>query len=248
MKNIKLFLIIFLFFQLFNSYSQNQNIDSLENFYKFYDYKMNYFTNQAESLDVNYYEINGYKSFIRKVIFLQNRFDEFGNITPYAQSLQEYRENNHDNFPDVSLDWEYIGHNGIHLSTDTTFQCWNNGQGNINSIWVNVNDHNHLLAGGNHGGLWRTFDGGDNWVCISDSEPLLDGIRSLYVNSANTDQIYALQGNESYSHGLFTTSNGGANWINNKVNYNGNFLYPNASECNLPVKWIINPVNDSIQF
>ena len=251
MKTIfNIFLAIIFLLQGFNNIAQP--IDTLGNYFTYYDHMTEYFHNKAEQDNINYYEVDGWKQFMRWSLISENRHDEYGNMTPYAEALAEYYsaplEDTLENLPV----WEYIGHEGIYKMQNGNY--WTGvGQGNINCIWVDKDTLNHIIAGGNYGSLWRTNDGGNKWFCISDTEPLLDGFRSIEVDQNDHNKIYVVQGFGNYSNGLFSTTDGGTTWTNNKVfgpwfSWGSGFLYPGASERNRPRKWIINPTNDSIMF
>lgn len=227
----------------------SQTANTFDNYFAYHDYMMDYFNDQAIQQNILYTEVDGWKEFFRWKMDNMHRHDEFGDFTPYAEAIYDYYNNFQDNETNDSPKWEYFGHEGIYKDFNNWYSCAV-GQGNINRIWVNENNLDHILAGGNHGSLWKTIDGGDNWVCISDSEPLMDGHASIEVNSANTNEIYVAQRSKNISTGLFHTTDGGVSWTNNKVfvTANSEHFYPSGDKKKLPVKWIINPNNDQIMF
>ena len=74
-----------------------------------------------------------------------------------------------------------------------------------------------LESGGDGSGLWKSTDGGDTWINISDNEGLpsgLWGISGVSVSPVNSKKIFALI--ENKDGGLFRSDDGGESW--KKVN------------------------------
>ncbi|MCD4737226.1 MAG: hypothetical protein K8R53_14380, partial [Bacteroidales bacterium] len=148
------------------------------------------------------------------------------------------------------ITWEYIGHQGLYT--------WHNGkypntggQGWINSIWIDKNNPSTILAGAHNSGIWKTTDEGDNWFPITDNEPLIKGIKSIYVNPQNHNKIYISTCTlDKYSVGLFRTEDGGKTWQNIKVRLkeSDTDLYPTIKKKDFPVKWIIHPENEKFMY
>jgi photosystem II stability/assembly factor-like uncharacterized protein len=228
-----------------NSYS--------DNYFEYYNYMMNYFQGKAAELNIPYYEVDGWKDFKRWVLYFENKYDETGFLGSYPVALAEYYANIVDFLPEELPEWEYIGHDGIYPQLiNGQYNC-SVGQGNITTIWVDKNNLNYIFAGGNFGSLWRTTNGGLDWDCISETNPLIKGVCSIDVNPNNHDIIYITsapgrQGGEGYSFGLFKTINGGITWDNIIVNIPGTgHLYPSTHPKFKPVKWIVNP-NDPLKM
>ena len=195
------------------SFLHSQSIDTAGNYFVYYKAKMNYFQQEADSNGLQYYQVDGWKTFIRQALFMHGKYDATGNMTEYAKALDEYYNTITDNTPARIPTWEYIGHDEIYQNFGSGGYSVSVGQGNISCIWVNKNNLDHIIAGGNAGSVWKTTDGGDNWSCISDTEPLMDGTRSIYVDMLNPNKIYVVQGHSTYSNGLFSTTNCGVSWI-----------------------------------
>ena len=202
----KQFIIICFALLLFqNSNLNSQQIDTLSNYFSYYDYMVEYLQDEAAQQHVNYYEVDGWKQFMRWSMASENRYDEYGDMTAYAKAVEEYYTSVTDYTPSTLPEWEYIGHEGIYPRQNGNYIAVV-GQGNINRIWVDKDDLEHIIAGGNYGSLWETTDGGDIWECISDTEPLMDGHLSIEVNPDNHEIIYVAQGAAGYSNGLFYTT------------------------------------------
>jgi hypothetical protein len=244
MKKIFFLIIVQVYFLLTFSL-KSQSTDSTANYFAYYYYMMEKFEQDAQNKGVNYWEVDGWQQFIRWKHDHENRYDENGDLTSYASALKNYYNNVTDITPETVPTWEYIGHDSIYPRLDGTYNSMV-GQGNISKVWVDENNIDLIVVGGNDGNVWRTSNGGNDWFCISDTEPLINGVRSLEVSPSDTNKIYIAQGTGGYSNGLFYTEDGGISWTN--IYNMGSFSYPNASAENQPRKWIINPINDSIMF
>jgi hypothetical protein len=99
--------------------------------------------------------------------------------------------------------------------------------GRITSIVIDHDDTNVMYVGAALGGIWKTKDGGRNWIATSDYAPSL-GIGALAMDPKNKNILYAGtgEGNEwwegedldTYPHddygcGILKTSDGGKNWM-----------------------------------
>ena len=68
------------------------------------------------------------------------------------------------------------------------------------------------------GGVWRTTDGGVNWLPISDKS-VISSIGAIAVAESNPNVIYVgtgescLRGNISYGNGVYKTTDGGKTWV-----------------------------------
>ncbi|MEM7571424.1 MAG: glycosyl hydrolase [Bacteroidota bacterium] len=76
---------------------------------------------------------------------------------------------------------------------------------------------NLYYFGSTGGGIWRTTDGGQTWVNISDGH-FGGSIGAVAVSESNPNVIYAgggektVRGNVSYGYGMWRTEDGGKNW------------------------------------
>ncbi|MFM7766077.1 MAG: WD40/YVTN/BNR-like repeat-containing protein, partial [Sphingomonadales bacterium] len=87
---------------------------------------------------------------------------------------------------------------------------WNPGVGRLTSVAVNPADENIIYVSSPGGGIWKTMDGGQNWV------PLIDFVNSGWMNvfhlcldPNNANTIYA----SLTSGGVLKSSNAGTTWV-----------------------------------
>jgi hypothetical protein len=70
-----------------------------------------------------------------------------------------------------------------------------------------------LESGGEGSGIWKSTDGGDNWVSLSENEGLPEpplGIAGITVSPSNPDNLYAII--EAAEGGVFRSSDAGKTW------------------------------------
>lgn len=96
------------------------------------------------------------------------------------------------------------------------------GPGNIgariNALAIHPTDENILFAGFSHGGLWKTTDGGTNWLPVFDDKPYL-AISAITFDPNNLDHLWVGTGDENISgfpfigDGLYKSEDGGETWV-----------------------------------
>ncbi len=92
-----------------------------------------------------------------------------------------------------------------------------NAAGRASSIAVHPSDPNTAYLAAAGGGVWKTTDGGQSWVPISDRLPSLAS-GALAIDRLNPATVLYGTGEQHYSSdslygdGLFRTVDGGANW------------------------------------
>ena len=235
MKKIRQILFFLLILGGVFTTAKTQNYDSIVS--KIYEYN--------DSSEPDTVEGSSKKALGEWMRFYENRLDEDGNIDTYIKNLNSYYDNNSSS--DIDMHWEYIGHTNNYHHYGMTMH------GLVMRIWADTTDYNHILAGTELNGLWETFDNGDNWVCISDSEPEIKGISSLEVINdtiyiASLSTVYSAP---EYTIGLFYTADHGETWQKQSVIQNGNSLYDgtkNGSVFYAIQQWLHHPLYKNIQF
>ncbi len=91
--------------------------------------------------------------------------------------------------------------------------------GIVTAIDVDPNDHDVIYAGSNTSGLWKTEDGGNNWINLTDYLGLPSlGINSIEIDPNNSNTLYVSTLNRSFGiqdfgFGILKSTNGGVTWV-----------------------------------
>ncbi|HZE88235.1 MAG TPA: glycosyl hydrolase, partial [Verrucomicrobiae bacterium] len=73
--------------------------------------------------------------------------------------------------------------------------------------------------GGVAGGVWRTVDGGQNWIPLTDKEPF-SNVGAIAIADSNPNVLYVgtgegcIRGNVTYGDGIYRSVDGGRTWKN----------------------------------
>ncbi|MCX7833034.1 MAG: T9SS type A sorting domain-containing protein [Ignavibacteria bacterium] len=114
---------------------------------------------------------------------------------------------------DNSVYWFNIG------PTPGTYPGYGNISSRITSIKIDPINPNIIYLGGAFGGVWKSTDGGFNWVSKTHDEVSLS-TGSIAIDPTNTNIIYYGTGEATYSgasyygRGLLKSTNGGDTWTN----------------------------------
>uniref|UniRef100_UPI00404A3922 T9SS type A sorting domain-containing protein n=1 Tax=Gelidibacter sp. TaxID=2018083 RepID=UPI00404A3922 len=98
--------------------------------------------------------------------------------------------------------WEELGPNYKNQSGG-----WNPGVGRVTSFAVDKTNQNHMIIGGESGGVWKTLDGGANWTVLTDNLSNL-WVYALAIDPTNSSTYFW----GSTSGNIFKSTDGGATW------------------------------------
>ena len=88
--------------------------------------------------------------------------------------------------------------------------------GRINTVTVDPHDPKTIYTGTPGSGLWRTEDGGANWVLLTPDLPVL-GISDIVIDPHDSKTIYIVTGDgdgqDTPSIGVLKTTDGGETWM-----------------------------------
>ncbi len=89
----------------------------------------------------------------------------------------------------------------------------NDFAGSVQAWAVDPRSNNTVYLGASSGGVWKTTDGGNTWVALTDNQPWLP-IGSFAIDPNNPDTVYAGTGYPwgLYGDGILKTTNAGATW------------------------------------
>lgn len=124
--------------------------------------------------------------------------------------------------------WAATNERGVYRSTDgginwkrVLFVDENTGAsfltvdpGNPQVLYASMWDHRRqpwtVTSGGPGSGLYKTTDGGDSWVELTEGLPLLMGNTAAAVSPANSNRVYAMI--EAEEGGVFRSDDAGQTW------------------------------------
>ncbi len=168
----------------------------------------NHFFNQAENESSRLK-----KKFARWEYFYANRVDRTGHI-PTKTLWEEWKKLSEQSGSSKNYsDWTEIGPRTVPYNHP---QNQSGGIGRIDCITFHPTNENIYWIGTPTGGLWKTYDDGENWVCLTDNLPTL-GVSDLKVHPENHDLLFMATGTrdtwwETYSVGILKSTDGGYNW------------------------------------
>ena len=81
------------------------------------------------------------------------------------------------------------------------------GVGRITGIAIDQNNSDHIIVGANTGGVWKTLDGGQNWMPLGDYFSNLR-VYSVTIDPTNSDHYFFGSNNGLIYHSL----DAGATW------------------------------------
>lgn len=183
---------------------------------------------------------SGYKPFKRWENYWKNFVKEDGTL-PTKQELWDtwLDKKQNENSRSVLLDnsnWLPLGP-FTHINTGS----WSSGQGRVNSIIVDPNNPSTYYSGAPAGGIWKSTDSGITWSILTDDLPQI-GVSGIAIDYANSNVIYIATGDDdagdSYSVGVFKSTDGGATWNPTGLNpgnspYSMNDIYIHPTNSNI---------------
>ncbi|MEM9681241.1 MAG: hypothetical protein AAF901_13035, partial [Bacteroidota bacterium] len=204
MKNHTLILSFLLFFSL--SFSQEYQRMIADGTYTVQD-----IVTEAESYfdTVGRGQGTGYKLFRRWQYFAERSMDEYGMLKSpefYYQELQSYNayiNSSAIGFARTNVGaWEEMGPTYWNATSG-----WSPGVGRITSIAIDASNNDHIIAGSETGGVWRTIDGGQNWTVLTDNLPDMDVYALAIDPNDSTIYFWGSTGGK-----IFRSLDSGATW------------------------------------
>ncbi len=182
--------------------------------------------------DENPYKGSGWKAFQRFSWFYTQRAYPEADIPAGArmQAWEEKQQARH-NSP-LDENWSAIGPNNL--------------AGRILCLAWHPTDANTIYAGTASGGLWKTVDGGANWLPLTDDLPSL-AVGAVALEPGNPNVIYIGTGEGSfnadavYGAGIFKSTDGGTTWSPTGLSWT-------QSQSRAINKIVINPSNPQIIY
>lgn len=124
-----------------------------------------------------------------------DRISELENYNAYLNETASNRQVLNDN-------WTELGPDNWNATT-----AWSPGVGRVTGIAVDLTNIDHMIIGANTGGVWRTIDGGQNWMPMGDFFSNLR-VYSVAIDPANSDTYFF----GSNSGIIYKSTDAGATW------------------------------------
>ena len=153
---------------------------------------------------------SGYFPYQRWLHMAQRLQDEHGYLPNTLQRIEEIQ--NYDAYLNESAGsranlfdyWEELGPTYWNATTH-----WSPGVGRVTAISVQEDNEQHIIVGGETGGVWRTYNGGETWVPLTDYLANLK-VYSVAIDPSNPETYYF----GSTSGLIFKSQDSGATWTN----------------------------------
>lgn len=182
----------------------------------------------------NYFKTNdpnakgsGHKPFMRWYTQYENAVDENGELQTGESFWQAWETKENLKFQlrnsqsNAISNWQPIG-----PFTNTSYGNASAGQGRVNIIEVDPNNSNTWYIGTPAGGIWKSTNAGNNWQPLTDFLPQI-GVSGIAIDPSNSNTIYIATGDkdnsDSYSFGIFKSTNGGQTWNQTGFQHNWEF-------------------------
>jgi photosystem II stability/assembly factor-like uncharacterized protein len=165
-------------------------------------------------------DIKNSKAFKRFEWYFQQRTYPLSSF-PYSIYLQEMNREiqtiKNNTFKSRNLEWTSIGPHGMQALP--LFDHWGVVGGRVRAIAVHPVDADIVYIGAACGGIWKSIDGGDNWMDIGNELTSLS-FGAIAIDPQNPDLIYAGSGEPNFfdgfihfpGMGLFKSADGGESW------------------------------------
>lgn len=128
---------------------------------------------------------SGWKQFKRWEYMMQFKIDEAGYRLPTDQFYKSVKQFEAQKGVNSSANWTNIGPIELPINTGTGQP---NGMGRVNAIAFHPTNEDIIFIGAPQGGLWKSEDGGLNWIVLTDSQPTL-GVSSIIIDQVNPNII-----------------------------------------------------------
>ncbi len=177
-------------------------------------------------------KLKGWKPFRRWLWFNESRLDENGQVVDLNQNViawQQYLQQHPGSQKTSAGNWSCIGPIALPNSIDSMNL---NGLGRINCITFHPTDSNTFWIGAASGGVWKTVDGGKNWMPLTDALPVLR-ISDIAVHPTDPNTLFIATGDfelyifglysgsryTSFGTGLYKSTDGGLTWSETGLKY-----------------------------
>lgn len=112
--------------------------------------------------------------------------------------------------------WTFIGPRPLQALTtpQAIFSGARSISGRVTALAIDPRDGDVIYLGAATGGVWKTVDGGRNWIPLTDDQPTLV-VGAIALDPSNPDTVYVGTGElltGFYGSGVLKSTDGGASW------------------------------------
>ncbi len=159
------------------------------------------------------------KHFARWAFYYSKYLTSDGEIADIPQRTIELIKNKQESTRISTGGWTFIGPNA---SENDNIHAHYNGIGRVDRLAFHPTNENIIYIGTPNGGIWKTTNGGNSWIPLSNYIPSL-GVSGIVVDHSNSNRIYVLTGagdnaissGDRYfnrSAGVLVSHDGGDSW------------------------------------
>ncbi len=184
----------------------------------------------------------GWKQYKRWEYFMEERTFPLGKRPRPSQAWEEHLKfkNKYDRISTAAsraANWTAIG-----PANWTNQSGWNPGNGRINCVEEDPNNPSVMYVGAASGGLWKSTNSGQSWICLTDNLPVL-GVSAILVDPSNSNTLYLGtgdgDGSDTYSVGVLKSTDGGQTWNSTGLNWS-------IANSRLIRRMVMHPTNNQI--
>ncbi|MDO6820194.1 VPS10 domain-containing protein [Zobellia sp. 1_MG-2023] len=194
-------------------------------------------------------ERKDFKKYMRWRTFAENRLDANGEIANVGQLNYEAALEQNIKLKKANKLALKSAKNGDVLQWENVIHEAPKERGRVDCVAVDPSNPDIIYAGANTGGVWKTIDGGLNWIPLTDNLPTL-GTTSIVIDPnspVNSRKIYVLVGdggwgNQYHSTGLYVSNDSGVTWSPMSLQFDETVNWPSAR------KLVMDPMNSEILY
>lgn len=165
---------------------------------------------ENEKLDGTFFQYKRWEYFMAPRVYptgdLSLTTMTYQHFTDYLNSNPDAMAQHNASVARVSNAWNFVGPTGAPTGS---------GAGRLCCIRFDPANANTIYVGTPAGGLWRSFDAGVTWTCLTDFLPAI-GCSDIAIDPNNTNIIYMASGDndagDSPSIGVMKSTDGGITW------------------------------------
>ncbi|MAW09233.1 MAG: glycosyl hydrolase, partial [Flavobacteriaceae bacterium TMED200] len=129
---------------------------------------------------------------------------------------------------DGGITWKKVLYVNQNVGASSITMDMNNPRIIYASMWEHSRTPWKIKSGGKNSGIYKSSDGGENWIKLKTGLPKEFGKSGISVSRANSNLVYTILEAEGSKSGLYKSVNGGKEWklVNNKrINITRSWYY-----------------------